>query len=65
MVKFPNVVVSLTEEDGNAFAILARVSKAMRKNGVDPEDIADYRKNAVFGDYNHLLQVTMQTVNVE
>jgi len=65
MVKFPNVVVNLDGEDGNAFAILARVSKAMRKNGVDPEDVADYRKKAVSGDYDHLLQVTMQTVNIE
>lgn len=62
--KHPSVRVRLTGQDGNAFAILARVSNAMRKAGVTREEISEYRKQATSGDYNNLLQVTMQWVEV-
>lgn len=64
MAKFPNVKVRLIGQDGNAFFILAATEKAMRKAGVDEKAIDDYTKDATSGDYDHLLQVTMQTVNV-
>jgi hypothetical protein len=60
--KFPEVEVQLTGEDGNAFFILARVSKAMKDAGVDKADIAAYKDEAIKGDYDHLLQTTMATV---
>lgn len=62
--KHPSVRVTLTGHDGNAFAILARVSNAMRNAGVPREEISEYRKQATSGDYNNLLQVTMQWVEV-
>lgn len=62
-IKFPKVEVNLVGEDGNAFSILARVTKAMRQAGIDKESIDAYREEATSGDYNHLLQVTMKTVN--
>ncbi len=31
-MKYPNVYVKLVGEDGNAFSILARVSKALKKS---------------------------------
>ena len=64
-VKFPEVTVELLDQDGNAFAIIGKTTKAMRRAGVEAEDIAAYRDAAMSGDYDHLLQVTMQTVNVE
>lgn len=64
-VKFPQVHVQLTGEDGNAFFIIGRVVKEMRRAGVSAEAIAEYQKDAMSGDYDHLLQVTMQTVNVD
>ena len=64
-VKFPNVTVTLVGEDGNAFAILGAVKTAMRKGGCSKADIDTYMEEAMGGDYDHLLQVTMKTVNVE
>ena len=63
MAKFPNVHVKLVGEDGNAYAIMGSVSKAMKKAGVSKEDIDAYFKDAMSGDYDHLLQVTLKTVN--
>jgi hypothetical protein len=57
--------VKLIGEDGNAFAIIGKVNKAMRKVGYSQEEIKKYNDEAMSGDYDNLLQVTMQTVNVK
>jgi hypothetical protein len=62
--KFPEVTVQLTGEDGNAFAIMGAVTKAMRRAGIDAAEIEAYRTESMSGDYDHLLQTAMATVNV-
>ena len=62
-VKYPEVEVQLAGEDGNAFAILGRVSKALRRGGVSREDITTYQAEATAGDYDHLLRTTMRWVS--
>ena len=57
--------VKLVGENGNAFAIMGTVSKALRKNGYLKEDIDKYMKEARSGDYDNLLRVTMKWVEVE
>lgn len=61
MIKYPEVTVQLTGTDGNAFAILGAVSKALRKAKVDP---AEFMASATSGDYNHLLATAMRYVDV-
>ncbi len=61
-VKFPQVKVKLVGEDGNAFAIMGRVTQAMRRAGLSKEDIAAYQQAAMAGDYDNLLRVTTDTV---
>ncbi len=56
--------VELVGQDGNAFTILGKVSKALRKAGADKEYINEYLNKAKSGDYDHLLQVTMEYVDV-
>lgn len=59
-----NVVVELVGEDGNAFAIIGRVSQALKKNGY--ADLAkEFQKEAMSGDYDHLLRTAMEYVEVE
>jgi len=60
-----NVKVQLIGEDGNAFAIMGKVSKALRAEGYDTDFIKTYQLEAMSGDYNHLLQVTMDYVEVQ
>ena len=57
--------VKLVGEDGNAFAIMGRVKKALRHAGADTEYIDRYLNEATSGDYNHLLTVSMEYVEVE
>lgn len=65
MAKFPNVTVKLIGRDGNAFAIMGAVTKEMRKAGLPKADIDTYMNEAMSGDYDNLLRVTQETVNVE
>ncbi len=65
MPKFPHIVVPLVGLDGNAFSILGRVQKALRSGGVSKKDIDAYMKEAMDGDYNHLLRVTMDTISIQ
>jgi hypothetical protein len=61
-VKYPNIKVRLTGQDGNAFAILARVKTAMRKHDVPASEMSQFMKEATSGDYNKLLCTCMDWV---
>lgn len=63
--KYPQVSVKLVGEDGNAFAILGRVSQALRDAHVAQEEVAKFHAEATSGNYDHLLQTVMQWVNVD
>ena len=55
--------VKLLGNDGNAFYILGTVKRALEKAGY--KDLAkQYMKEATTGDYNHLLAVTQEYVEV-
>jgi len=65
MIKYPEVKVKLVGTDGNAFAVLGRVQKAMREAGLAPEQINEFAEEATSSDYNHLLATCMKYVEVE
>jgi len=61
---YPRPTVALIGTDGNAFAILGNVQRALRDAGATPDDVAAYNAEATAGDYDHLLAVTMKWVDV-
>ena len=62
--KFPNISVDLTAVDSNAYSIMGAVTTAMRRGGCSRDEQDAYRKEAMSGDYDNLIQVSMRTVNV-
>ena len=56
--------VKLIGEDGNAFAIMGTVAKALKKAGFSDEHIAEYYEESSSGDYANLIRVAMKYVNV-
>jgi hypothetical protein len=62
-VKFPDVEVQLTGTDGNAFAVMGQVARALRKAG-HGDQVDAFRAEAMSGDYNHLLATCMKWVDV-
>lgn len=61
--KFPGVTITLTGEDGNAFFILGRVSREMKRAGIHAEFPA-FQAEATAGDYDHLLATVMRWFEV-
>lgn len=51
---------TLADVDGNAFAIMAYVRSAMKREGKSNEEIDNYLKDAQSGDYHHLLEVSVE-----
>ena len=62
--KYPDITVELSGTDGNAFAILGKVKKALSRGGVPPEEVSAFFAEATSGDYDHLLQTCMKYVEV-
>ena len=63
--RYPNIRVQLVGEDGNAFAIIGRVIRAMRRAGVEQAQIDAFRAEAMAGDYDHLLATSMRWVECD
>jgi hypothetical protein len=57
--------VRLIGEDGNAFAILGKVKGALLKAGADKDYVAEYMQKATSGDYDHLIRITTEYVNIQ
>jgi hypothetical protein len=51
-------------QDGNAFAVIGAVQRALRKAGVHQDEINQYLKDAMSGDYDNMLRTTMDWVEV-
>jgi hypothetical protein len=62
--RFPNIRVKLINRDGNAFSIIGRVTKTMRRSGVSEEEIGLFREEAMSGSYDTLLKTVMKWVDV-
>ena len=62
--KYPNVRVRLVGEDGNAFGILARMRREMRRGGVPEPEIQLCLTEATAGDYDNLLATCCRWVEV-
>lgn len=66
-IRYPEIVVPMVGEDGNALAILGRAIRSMKKasrDGIIPKEelkatIEEYQDEAMSGDYNHLIMTTM------
>jgi len=54
---------SLEGIEGNAFCITGYVRKAMRECGYSEKDRMDYLNEATKGDYEHLLAVSIRTID--
>lgn len=60
MEKKPTVVIG----DGNAYAIMGRVKDALKKAGME-DKVDEYLEKARSGDYDNLLRVTMDYVEIK
>ena len=50
--------------DGNAFAVMVYVLKAMKECKMSKEEQSDYQTKAMSGDYNNLLVVSIEMIDI-
>jgi hypothetical protein len=62
--KFKKVKVRLTGTDGNAFAVLGKVGRALKAAGATAKEVNAFYKEAMAGDYLTLLATAMKWVTV-
>jgi hypothetical protein len=62
--RYPDILVELIGTDGNAFALMGKVRRALKDNGVPATEIAEFTQACIGGDYNHLLSTIMDWVDV-
>ena len=58
-------IVNLIGQNGNAFNIMGLVKQALRRAGADKEYIDQYLSEATSGNYDHLLAVSMEYVDIQ
>jgi hypothetical protein len=63
MVKYDDVTVQLTGQDGNAFNIIGLVSKALKQAGHPTDEWTEAAFDC--GSYDALLVLAMETVHVQ
>jgi len=63
-IKYPEIKVKLSGTDGNAYAIMGKVKRALQKADVHLDTIDLFTEEAMSGDYDNLLQTCMQWVTV-
>lgn len=61
---YPEIEVQLTGEDGNAFSIVSRTARALRRGGVSKEQVDQFREEATSGSYEHLLATVQKWVEI-
>jgi len=54
---------SLIGIDGNAFAIISYVANAMKQCGYSRDAITVYKSEALSGDYNNLLSISIKMID--
>lgn len=57
-IKYPLIVAQLSGEDGNIYGIIGRVVKAMRRGGIDEDEITKFKEEVMSSDsYEHAIGV--------
>lgn len=59
-----DIEVELIGQDGNAFAIMGAVARELKRAGATKEERDTYFAEATSGDYDNLLRVTSNWVNI-
>lgn len=64
-IKYPDIHVQLTGNDGNAFMVLGLCQRAAKKGGLSEKEIDKFFNEAQGGDYEHLLNVCMSWFTID
>lgn len=62
---YPDIEVELIGTDGNAFALIGKVSTALKQAKISREQVVEFQRNAMQSpSYEDLLNYLMETVSI-
>ena len=61
----PEINIPMVGEDGNAFSILGRVKRIMRRAGLEDTEWEAFHEEATSGDYCNLLKTVVRWFSVD
>ncbi|WBV42561.1 hypothetical protein [Pseudoroseomonas cervicalis] len=61
--KYPLIEIDHGMVDGHALGVVSAVSSALRQAGVAKSEIDQYEREALSGDYQHVLQASLKMVS--
>ena len=64
-IKYPDITVEYTNADGNAFALLRLVRRALLDHGVEASEVSTFLLDATTFGYDHLIVTCARWVNVK
>ncbi len=62
--KYPDIRLSSRRMDGNAFCVVAAVSRALRKGGASPDEIEGFCAEALSKDYDQVLLTAVRWIHI-
>ena len=62
--KHPDIEVHLSGEDANAFFMIGRTRRALRRAGVSADEVQQFTSEAESGDYNNVIATIGRWVTV-
>lgn len=62
--KYPDVEVQLSGEYGNAFMLIGKTRRALKRHDVSDEEIEQFSTEATSGDYNNVIATIGRWVTV-
>lgn len=63
-IKYPEIGLRRSETEGNAFALVGAVRRALLNAGVPRRMVEEFTAQAASGDYDKALQVCMTWVSI-
>ena len=63
--RYPEIEVTLTGQDGNAFNVLGLVNRALQRASIPQATRTQFLNEAMAGNYDHLLATCMRWVTVK
>lgn len=57
--------VGLSNSNGNAFSIIGKCQRALKRAGYTNKQVEEFTKEASSGDYDHVIQTAMKWCDVE
>lgn len=63
--KYPNIIVELSDKNGNVFNLMALCTQEMKRAGLTKEEQEEFRKQMMHSDYDNAIITCLNWFTIE